>query len=146
MATVRASTEIQVPVSDVFAFVSNVENIPKWQSEVVTSKVVTPGPTRLGTKYEEVINLLGKKVPTLCEVTEFQPTRRITFRSTSSSIVSYVGAFSLEPDGRATKLSVEAQFTLNGFWKLIDPLFRMEVRKGIHEELDKLKSLLENGR
>ena len=143
MASIRASAEIRAPVSDVFAFVSRVENIPKWQSEVVTSKAITPGPTRLGTQYEEVVKLFGKKVATLCEVTEFQPTRRITFRSTSSRVVSYVGTFSLEPDGRGTKLSVNAQFTFNGLWKLIDPLFRMEMRKGIHEELNKLKSLLE---
>jgi uncharacterized membrane protein len=144
MITHTESIEIKAPVSDVFAFISNVENIPRWQSEVVTSKVVSPSPLRSGTRFEEVVRILGRRVSTVCEVTDYQPTKRFGFRSISGTSIAYDGQMQFEPNGRGTHLTLSATFRLKGFWKLAEPLFRFDVRKAISEELKALKSLLEN--
>jgi uncharacterized membrane protein len=140
-----SSIEINLPVSDVFAFVSTIENIPKWQSEVVTTRVTTTGSLRSGTRFEEVVKVLGKQVPTVCEVTDYQPTRRFGFKSISKTPVSYEGNILLEPNGRGTRVTLKADIGLRGIWKVAEPLFGFEVRKGINEELKTLKSVLEQG-
>lgn len=140
------SIEIKAPVSEVFAFISNLENIPKWQSEVVNSKIISSGPLQAGTRFEEIVKVLGKKMSTVCEVTDYQPTKRFGFRSDSANIISYNGNFQFEPIGRDTRLTISAVFGLNGFWKIMEPIFGFEVRKGIGHELKILKSILENSR
>ncbi|MBI4429447.1 MAG: SRPBCC family protein [Ignavibacteriales bacterium] len=139
----KGSIEIGAPVSDVFTFISNVENIPKWQSDVVTSKVHTSGPMRVGTMFEEDVKILGKQVQTVCEVVEYLPTKKFGFRSNSATPLQYGGFFSLEPNGRGTRLTIDVEIWLRGFWKLVEPLFGFEVRNGIQKELKTLKSILE---
>lgn len=138
------SIEIAAPVSDVFAFVSNVENLPKFQSDVVKSTPLSDGPMRAGTKFEEVVNILGKKVPTVCEITEYLPTRRFGFRSVSSQRITYGGTFELEPNGRGTRVTTNVQVELKGWLKLAEPLFKAEMRDGVKKELNALKRLLEH--
>jgi uncharacterized membrane protein len=137
------SIEIKAPVGEVFAFISNLENIPKWQSEVVNSRVLSSGPLQKGTRFEEVVTVMGKKMPTLCEVTDYQPTKIFGFKSDSANMISYIGQFQFEPNGTGTKLTVDAAFSLKGFWRIMEPLFGMEVRKGIGDELKNVKSILE---
>lgn len=146
MITYSKSIEIKAPVSEVFAFVSNPENIPKWQSEVANSKIISSGPIQEGTRFEETVKVIGKKMPTVCEVTDYQPTKRFGFRSDSSRMISYSGNFHFEPIGRDTKLTISAVFELKGFWRIIEPIFAFEVRKGIDHELKILKSILENSK
>ena len=135
--------EIRRPVSDVFTFISDLENIPQWQSEVVTSRVITPGPPRVGTAFEEDIRLFGRTFKTLCKLTEYQPTKRLSFRSESNAPVEYTSSFSFEPNGRGTKLTFHVEAMVKGFWKLFEPVARLEINNGIKAELKALQSILE---
>ncbi|GEM_PF-813117 len=138
------SIDIGAPVSDVFVFISNVENLPKFQSDVVQSRPLSGEPMRAGTKFEEVVNILGKKVETVCEVTEYQPTRRFGFRSISSSRIAYGGTIDLEPNGRGTRVTIHADVALKGWMRVVEPLFKTELKQGVKKELRALKALLED--
>ncbi|GJQ21519.1 MAG: hypothetical protein HBSIN02_18740 [Bacteroidia bacterium] len=137
------SIEIEAPVSDVFAFVSNVENLPKFQSDVVKSAPLSNEPMRTGTRFEEVVNILGRKVATVCEVTDYQPTRRFGFRSISSRNINYAGTMDLQPNGRGTRVTLNVEITLNGWLRLVEPVFKMEVKEGVKKELAALKNVVE---
>ena len=54
MLRMSDSITVSQPPSQVLAFVADLSNIPKWQVEVVKSKVVTPGPTKVGTRFTDV--------------------------------------------------------------------------------------------
>lgn len=137
------SIEIAAPVSDVFAFVSNVENLPKFQSDVVKSTPLSNEPMRAGTRFEEVVNILGRKVATVCEVTDYQPTRRFGFRSVSSQSIRYAGTMDLQPNGRGTRVTLNVEISLNGWLRLVEPMFKLEVKKGVRNEVEALKKLME---
>jgi hypothetical protein len=57
MIRLTESIIILRPSADVFAFVADMNSIPEWQSEVVTSKVITPGPARVGTRFTEDVKM-----------------------------------------------------------------------------------------
>lgn len=137
------SIEIAAPVSDVFTFISNVENLPKFQSDVVKSRPLSNEPMRAGMKFEEVVNILGKKVQTVCEVTNYQPTRQFGFRSISSPKIAYGGTVDLEPNGRGTRVTIHAHVELKGWMRIVEPLFKAELKNGVKKELKTLKALLE---
>lgn len=143
MITIDDGITIRHPLGEVFSFVADVGNLPQWQSEVVTSEVVTEGPARVGTQFTEVVKLGSKQLQTVCEITEFVPNRHIGFTAASPSI-AYRGLFSLQQNGaHGTDVKVTATVELKGWYRFLAPLFAGEVRKGARQELEALKRILE---
>jgi carbon monoxide dehydrogenase subunit G len=130
------------PPRDVFAFVADLNNIPKWQAEVVTSKVVTPGPTKAGTRFTEDVKMGPMRVTAMCEVTEFAADKMMAFKAESSAI-SYQGRVVVEPSGTGTDLTISGTANLKGLWKLMQPMMRGEFKSGISKELAAIKAILE---
>jgi hypothetical protein len=89
---------------------------------------------------------MGKKMPAVCEVTDYQPTKMFGFKSDSANMISFIGQFQFEPSGTGTILTVDAAFRLKGFWRIVEPLIGIEVRKGIGGELNNVKSILEKNK
>lgn len=143
MITIAHTVTIARRVPDVFSFVADLENLPQWQSEVVTSTVTTPGPTRVGTRFTEEVKIVGKKVPTACEVTDFVPDQRIGFTAASPAI-DYHGLFTVSDNtNQATDVTLKASVQLKSWFRLVAPLFAREVRNGARKELETLKQVLE---
>jgi len=143
MIRFQANTEIDRPVEQVFAYLIDFENAPKWQSGVVTSKLATPGPLRKGSKFDEVVKLGPWRMPATCEITEVEGSRRAAFRTTSRGPVEYGGEFLLEHQGLGTKVTVSGTMFLKGLWRLLEPVMAGEIKKETARELQRLKSELE---
>jgi hypothetical protein len=60
---------------DVFVFVSDMENVPKWNYAIVETRRISDGPVRVGTTYRQVRSLPSRSEETL-QVIELDPDRR----------------------------------------------------------------------
>ena len=103
MITLQNHLEINRPVVDVFDFIVNVENAPKWQPAVIETRRLTAGPLRVGSQFREVAKMMGRRVETVCEIMEFEPDKRIGFAATSSDPFTYQTTYALEPSGSGTR-------------------------------------------
>ena len=54
MATFENTVMIRRPIADVFAFLADFENIPKWNYAIVETHKVSEGPIGVGTIYRQV--------------------------------------------------------------------------------------------
>lgn len=143
MVKITDSITINKPLEKVFAYLADMENLPQWQSGVVKSKVLTPGPTRVGTKFTEEVKVGKSKLPTMCEIIEFVPNKRIGFVA-SSSAIGYQGLLRVEKNEQNdTNVNLAAIAKLKGFYKLLMPIFSAEAKKGARKELNQLKKVLE---
>jgi len=70
---IQNSVFINRPVDEVFAFVTDPATTPQWQSNLVRSAVITPGPMRTGTQVLEVRRLGKSESQAEWEVTEYEP-------------------------------------------------------------------------
>ncbi|HEX9564647.1 MAG TPA: SRPBCC family protein, partial [Gemmatimonadaceae bacterium] len=122
MISLQNQIEIDRPVTDVFQFVAHVENAPKWQPAVIETSRITEGPMRVGTQYREVAKMMGRRVTTVCEITELVPDRRIAWKATSSGPFSYQTTYTFTPAGSRTRLDIVGTFSLRGLWRLIEPV------------------------
>jgi uncharacterized protein YndB with AHSA1/START domain len=52
--TFENTVMIARPIEDVFAFLSDLENIPKWNYAIVETRKVSEGPVGVGTVYHQV--------------------------------------------------------------------------------------------
>ena len=138
MITFHDSIEVSQGRQKVFGFISDLNNIPKFQSEVVQSRVTTPGPVAVGTRFEEVVKLGPWRIPTHCVVTEFDESGTFGFEA-SSKPVSYEGRFTVESVGAGSRVTVRGTAKLQGLWRLMEPILAGDVRKGVRHELLAIK-------
>jgi hypothetical protein len=141
--TLHGEVDVNRHAADVYDFIVNVENAPKWQPAVIETSRITDGPIRVGTQFREVAKMMGRRVETICEITDLQPSRRVAFRATSNGPLSYATSYLLEPQGDTTRVTIEGTFTFKGLWRLLEPLVRGEVRKESAQELLAMKAAIE---
>jgi len=70
------SIEIDRRPEDVFAYLDELERHGEWQSQIVSTKVETDGPVRVGTRVREIRKIGGREQDTSYEVTGHDPPRK----------------------------------------------------------------------
>lgn len=131
---------------DVFGYLDQLERHGEWQRQIVSTKVQTDGPVGVGTRVREIRRIGGREVDASYEITEHDPPRKTSFRGIVGP-VRPVGTVSVEPvgDGSRARVSIEFNLVGHGIGKLIAPLARMQARKSIVENQERLKAKLEEG-
>ena len=143
MVRFEDSIAIARPPGAVFALLADLEHVDRWQSGIVTSKLVSEGPVRIGTRFTEKMRVVRWKVDTTCEVTEYEPERIFAFHTVSDGRIQYEGRFEIEPLGEGCRLSAKGTASLGGRWRLLEPLMRLDTKRELREELESIKSLVE---
>jgi uncharacterized membrane protein len=143
MIKIESSIVIERPVEQVFAFLADLENAPKWQSGLTDSTKLTDGAIGVGTKFREVIRIVGRPVETVCEITAYEPGRRMQFKSNSSKVIQYTVEYSFHAVGNDTRIEATGETQLGGLWRVIELLFAGEVKREAKAELQRLKEVLE---
>ena len=148
MAQIVVDVVINQPVEKVFAFVTDSDNDAKWQSGVIETKRITPGPPGVGTRVAVVRTFLGQRLQATAEVTEYEPNKKSAFKSVSGPVkFAAVQTFQSVPGG--TKFSTVADVEPGGFFKIAGPLFvtidvgSIAAKKQIESDAPKLKEVLE---
>jgi carbon monoxide dehydrogenase subunit G len=103
---VRAELTIEVARTpdEVFAYLTNVDNLPAWQSGVRSAQL-EDGELRVGARIRESRHMLGRELTTTLEVTEYDPPRVFSLRAVDSP-VPFIVRHELEADGGSTILTV----------------------------------------
>jgi uncharacterized protein YndB with AHSA1/START domain len=143
MATLEISIVINRPVDEVFAFVSNPENIPKWSSLSRGVTITSAGPIGIGTTYRSVVAFLGRRIEGETEITEYEPNR--SFVETSQS-----GPFPIknrttfERVDSGTRVTFTTVAEPGGFFKLAEPLLVGMIKRQFEADFANVKDLLES--
>ena len=79
MVNVESSIVINRPIAEVFAFVADFENHPKWEMNFQKVKRLTSTPTGVGTTYQCELKLPGQSATSKFEITEYETNKKIAF-------------------------------------------------------------------
>jgi uncharacterized protein YndB with AHSA1/START domain len=140
--TVEAEIVINCPVEVVFAAITDIASLPKWQPSITDSRQTTPGPVGVGTRGINARTVMGQRVETTFEVTAFIPNQTLAVRSLTGP-VSYELRYTLTPVAGGTQLHEILQGEPKGFFKVAEPLLANMLKKEFAEDLARLKALLE---
>jgi len=146
MAPITHSIEIDRTPEAVFAYVDQLDRHGEWQSTIISSKLETEGPTRVGSRATDKRKVPGRTQDVTYEITEHDPPRKISFRGVDGP-VRPVGTFTVEPvgDGRS-RATIEIDLQGHGLLGLVvAPLARSQARKEIPQDHQRLKERLESG-
>jgi uncharacterized membrane protein len=143
MIMIEVSTVINRPIEEVFAFVANFENHPKWETDFQEVKQLTSTPGGVGTTYHCMLKLPGKSAKSKFEITEYQANKKLSFEGEVAGPAKPKGSYLFESVAGATKVTALPQPELQGFFKLLEPLMVGAIRKQNEAHLANLKRLLE---
>jgi hypothetical protein len=145
MASIIQSVEIARSPEDVFAYLDQLDRHGEWQDEIVSAKVDTEGPVRVGTRVTEVRKVPGGKREISYEITAHDPPRTSSFRGVNGPI-RVVGTVTVEPAGEGrSRVTIDLDFEGHGLGKLLLPLVRRDASKRVPVNQAKLKERLESG-
>jgi uncharacterized protein YndB with AHSA1/START domain len=144
-AVITHSIDINRPAQEVFAYLDQLDRHHEWQSSLVSEKLETEGPTRVGTRVVERRRVIGGERDIPYEITEHDPPRKASFRGTAGP-VRPVGTITVEPTGESSsRATVELDLEGHGIGTLFPNFGRRQAAKQVPQDQAKLKEILESG-
>ena len=142
MRRVSGSAFIPSPPEEVYAYLAEPTNLPRWQEGVVSSVRTSPPPTVSGSTGRVVIEMMGQRVTADTTIREAVPGRRLVI-ATKASGMSVVGSLDLAPAEGGTKITFSSEVKAESIF--MAPLERMvtdAVEKDMASSLARLKAAL----
>ncbi len=138
-----ASQIIQRPADEVFAFVADAGNNPRWQQGMQSCEWTSPPPLTVGSTYRQQATFLGRRVVTEFEVVGHEPGRSVTIRSTSGPFPIRVRRSVTPIDASTSRVDAEISGDPGRFFRLAGPLVRRLAQRSVTADYRRLKALLD---
>ena len=143
MIKVEKSIEVERPAEDVFAFVCDHTNSPRWQRGLLEVRRTSDGPIGVGTRHSVVRTFMGRRLEATNEFTEYEPDKLIAFKANSDSMTGQVWR-TVEPVGRdRARVTVRMELRLTGVLGLVERPAAAGLKREVEADLVALKELLE---
>jgi carbon monoxide dehydrogenase subunit G len=110
--------------SDVHRFVSDFNNLPRWDPTVISVKQTSPGAARPGTCYRVVLRFLGVRSEMDYRVEEYDPPHRAVLRGVAS-LAQATDTVVVEPRGSGSRVRWTAEIRFRWPVSLLEPIIRL---------------------
>lgn len=144
MFTSGVAVLISRPIGDVFAFVEDARNRPRWDDSVDSEELTSPEPIGVGTTVRTRFRSMGRRYQYDWRVIEHQPPDRMTIESTSGPFpTTLVYELHARDGGTLVEFSVTGRPT--GLLRLFERTIATGTQKNLNRGFPRLKKLLETG-
>ena len=144
MASVDRTLTVNAPPETVFGYVTDPEKATVWQSSLLEAQFQPEGPVRRGSEIHEIRKLLGRRIESTAEVTDFEQNRLFGGRVRSGPI-PWSFRYTFEDADGATRIHFHIEGEPGGFFRLAEPLVVRTLEKQLDSDFATLKELAENG-
>jgi uncharacterized protein YndB with AHSA1/START domain len=141
VATFENTVIIRRPIEEVFGFLSQFENVPKWNYAIVETRKVSEGPVGVGTTYHQVRSVPSRSEERF-EVTVYNPSRHLEIRGQLGPFPSRL-SYALDALPEGTRVTNTVELELRGPGRLLGRVAVPRVRDAVAANLRKLKEVLE---
>ncbi|MGC5562350.1 SRPBCC family protein [Streptomyces sp. FR-108] len=127
----EATVDIDRPIDEVFAFLADGTNDPKFSPRVQRIEKQPDGPTAVGTVFRSTVKDAGMKTGREFEITELVAPGRIRWSERSRNLITATdGGYDLEPTpSGGTRVRIFNVLEGHGIGKLLLPLAGGAARK-----------------
>jgi uncharacterized membrane protein len=128
---------IDRPVSDVFAYVTDVRNVPEWQESAESAEWLEEGKV-----FRERRQFMGRAAELTLKVVALEPDRRFDVRTVRSP-VSFEIRHSFEARDGGTLLHVQGKAELGGMLRFAAGMAKRQAERQFRSDFERLKAVLE---
>ena len=138
------SVVIGQPVEQVFEFVTNLQNNPIWQTDIMELVMTSERLYGLGAAYRCVNRFMGKRIESEGVITDYKHGKKCRLQIKSGAFTAECNmVFEVVEDG--TKFTASGMYD-PGLFKLFKMVLKRKVNQQMEKDMLKLKHILENGR
>lgn len=108
MRRVQRTAQIAAPPAEVYAFLAEPANLPRWQTGIISAERISPPPTVVGSTARVVLEMMGQRVAAEISVREADPDRRLAL-ATSLSGIGIVATLELAAHDAGTQITLASE-------------------------------------
>ena len=143
MISVEGSVLVERRSGEVWSFMADVSNAPKWDTGIVEAVQTSSGAAGVGMTIRAVSNLRGRLEVLKLVVTEYEPGHSLGWRFDVKAGRVQVH-YGFEADGTGTRVTKRFDVWPKGYFRLLQPLIRRRLQKSeINADLGNVKRLLD---
>lgn len=140
---IKSTALIYRPIRQVFEFISTPENDFQWQYGTLASTRISEGVTKVGTFFRTVGHLMGHRVQSTYEVTEYELNRKYGFKSLSGPLNSFT-SYTFRMAKNCTQIDLSLQANAANLFEFTENIFEKKMKRQLKENLAMLKTILES--
>ena len=144
MFTKSVDVLIARPLDEVFAFVGDVRNRPRWDDSVDSEELTSPEPIGVGSTVRTRLRSMGKDYEYTWEIVEHDPPNRMKVESTSGPFPTAL-TFQFTAQDRGTRVQASVTGRPTGMLRIVQPMIASTTQKNLDRGYARLKRLLETG-
>jgi uncharacterized protein YndB with AHSA1/START domain len=141
MFTIQQSVTIARPVEEVFAFLADPANIPRWRQDVVEAR--SGAPLHAGSEFEEILNFGGRKAQTF-RVDVFEANQTLEVAAIAGLGIRPTQRYSLSSHDGHTTVSIRVTVRTLGVFRVLEPLLPRMIAAKWRDYGKRLRALLES--
>jgi uncharacterized protein YndB with AHSA1/START domain len=141
------ATDVRIdrPVEEVFSYISDPLNFPRWNSAVQAVRKTSAGQDGVASTYSMERALPDGRAVNELEVVASEPPREFAIRTTAGP-TPFLYRYRFSAENGETVVKLEAELELPGIAAFLPQLARRLVKKGVNDNLATLKQILETAR
>lgn len=144
MQTFQNTVTIARPANEVFAFLADLRNIPKWNYAIERTVPTSPGPVGVGATYRQT-RIIPRRREERLQIAAFEPPVHLTVDAQLGpfrAITSYL----LQPAAGGTQLTNDVELEpISALLRPVGLLVVPRIKEAVAGNLGTLKQLLETG-
>jgi len=136
---VRFDLEVRIerPVGAVFAYVTDIRNLPEWQESAEAADWIDEG-----SRFRERRTFLGRAAAIELEVTAFEQDRRFDVKAVTGPVRFEISHRFAPVDG-GTQVHVSAEAAVGGALRFAAAMAKKQAERQFRSDLGRLKEVLE---
>lgn len=134
--------EIDRPVAEVFAYLTDLEHTPEWNRAISRTRKVSAGDPRVGTVYEQTRTTPGPATERL-RITAIEPDVLLEVQGELASLPALL-RYRLRGAGSGTTLVNHVEIRPRAALRLLAPVVGPRIERAVAGNLAVLKTKLEN--
>jgi carbon monoxide dehydrogenase subunit G len=122
MANYNTTVESPLTQEEAFDYLADFRNAAEWDSNTVSSELLTGDPYAVGARYQVVTEFGGRKMTLTYETVELVRPSRVVLE-TGTGVAGIRDTMNFAPSGTGSRVNYDADISLKSVAKVFDPVF-----------------------
>ena len=136
---------IRAAPADVFRFLADLENWPRWQSDMKSTTLASGERGQPGAVYRYLSKAMGQTFDSTVRLTKVDPPREVAFEGECTGKLKPNGRYLVEPVPEGSRVTLNPRPEVRGIGRVMEPLMAFMGRRLNEEHLAMLRKELETG-
>jgi carbon monoxide dehydrogenase subunit G len=143
MFTATQQSFINRPVEEVFDFIADPTNDPRWCPPVLEAEQIEGDGPSAGARYRQRVKPGPIPMTSTLELTEVRRNKFVAWQG-SNGMATFHGRYEIEAVDDGTRVTMSSSLQPKGLARLLEPVLRRSSQDVAQEEFEILKQLLED--